>query len=148
MIGALFTVARAFAGRVFSRGGTDVLGQILHRDTAQTIAEAAVEQEEIKAGRDVAVEQVKASKQSWKDEFALFLISWPYIILFAIGTWGAMGTLWHRDFDLALQRFDLTIQHLSSFPEWYTWGIFVPVILSCFGIRALNGRVKRNANVD
>ena len=142
MIGALLGVAKLFAGKIFSHGGADVIGKILHRDTAQTIADASVWKAEVNAGRDVAVEQIKASQNSWKDEFALGLISMPYIILFTIGTVGSLGALFNGDFDLALARFDQTIQHLANFPDWFTIGIFVPVILACFGIRVWNQQKK------
>ena len=144
MIGTIFTVARALAGRVFNSGGADILGKVLNRNTAGTLAEASVKKEEIKAGRDVAIAQVRAGEKSWKDEFALFLVAWPYAMLFFIGTWGAVDALIRLDPELALRRFQDTIQHLSAFPGWYTWGVFVPALCAALGIRAY--AVKQNGN--
>ena len=104
--------------------------------------ESAVRVKQIEADRDVAVAQVKASETSWKDEFILVIITFPYIMLFLIGVFGVVDALVGTPpegierFDLMLTRFDTTIHHLEDFPNWYTYGIFIPIGLACFGIKA------------
>ena len=113
---------------------------------------SAVRVKEIEAERDVAVAQVKASATSWKDEFALFLVSWPYIVNFLIGTAGVVDALLLGQpagtdrFELAFDRFDNTIKALSDFPLWYEV-LFSSIVSACFGIRGYGiYKDKKNGN--
>ena len=146
MIGAIFSIGKSLVGKLISKGGADVVGSILKGNPASEIAKASVEKEEIKAGRDVAVEQIRAQKDSWKDEYALLLISWPYLMLFALGSWAAIDAMFDNvsDPEEALRRFNLTIDQLANFPEWFAW-LFGAAMTAALGIRvhaARNGGKK------
>ena len=112
--------------------------------------QASVGKEKIKADRDVAVAQINASALGWKDEFALVLVSYPYIVNFIIGTVGVVAALfWPPEgtadrFALAFERFDQTIKALNDFPLWYEI-LFSSIVGSVFGLRGVNYyREKKN----
>jgi len=148
MIGAFLAGAKLIVGRFLSHGGVDVLGKVVQGGTTRAFISAQVQKEEIKAGRDVAIEQIKAGAHTHKDEIALGLVLWPYAWLFLLGTWNSFHAMWVGDPELAMRRFDLTIQHLSSFPGWYTWGVFVPAVTAALGIRVNTLRKNGGKNGD
>ena len=119
-----------------------VIQEIRGKGDRSSEFESAVRVKEVEADKDVALAQIRASSLGWRDEFILIIITFPYIMLFLIGMFGVIDALVSippqgvERFDLMLTRFDTTIGHLEDFPGWWTYGIFIPIGLACFGIKA------------
>ena len=136
MIGAIFSIGKSLVGKLISKGGADVIGSVLKNNTAGTIAEASVKKEEIKADRDVAVEQVKAGNNSWKDEYALGLLSGLFLLINILLFWTTIDAMIDNpsDPEEAIRRFGLLLDVLNKFPEWYVW-LFAGAMGAALGIR-------------
>ena len=129
-----------------------VIQEIRGKGDRSSEFESAVRVKEVEADKDVALAQIRASSLGWRDEFALGLVSYPYIMNFLIGTAGVIDALFLSQsvgvnrFDLAFERFDETIKALNDFPLWYEL-LFGSIVSACFGIRGYGiYKEKKNGN--
>ena len=90
-------------------------------------AEAIVYEKKATADIDWDLEAIKASNNSWKDEWLVILFSIPMIMAFIPGLEGVVA----RGFE-----------QLDMMPDWYQYSLGV-IIAASFGIRSASRFFKR-----
>ena len=90
-----------------------------HAEVALKNAEAIVYEKKATADIDWDLEAIKASNNSWKDEWLVILFSIPMIMAFIPGLEGVVA----RGFE-----------QLDMMPDWYQYSLGV-IIAASFGIR-------------
>ena len=90
-------------------------------------AEAIVYQKKATADIDWDLEAIKASNNSWKDEWLVILFSIPMIMAFIPGLEGVVA----RGFE-----------QLEMMPDWYQYSLGV-IIAASFGIRSASKLFRR-----
>ena len=98
-----------------------------HAEVALKNAEAIVYEKKATADIDWDLEAIKASNNSWKDEWLVILFSIPMIMAFIPGLEGVVA----RGFD-----------QLDMMPDWYQYSLGV-IIAASFGIRSASRFFKR-----
>ena len=91
-----------------------------HAEVALKNAEAIVYEKKATADIDWDLEAIKASNNSWKDEWLVILFSIPMIMAFIPGLEGVVA----RGFE-----------QLDMMPDWYQYSLGV-IIAASFGIRS------------
>lgn len=91
-----------------------------HAEVALKNAEAIVYEKKATADIDWDLEAIKASNNSWKDEWLVILFSIPMIMAFIPGLEGVVA----RGFE-----------QLNMMPDWYQYSLGV-IIAASFGIRS------------
>ena len=94
---------------------------------AKAQAEAIVMQKKATGEIDWDLEAIKASNNSWKDEWLVILFSIPMIMAFIPGLEGVVA----RGFE-----------QLDMMPDWYQYSLGV-IIAASFGIRSASRFFKR-----
>tara|TARA_Y100000814_G_C12151885_1_gene341205 strand:- start:135 stop:512 length:378 start_codon:yes stop_codon:yes gene_type:complete len=98
-----------------------------HAEVALKNAEAIVYEKKATADIDWDLEAIKASNNSWKDEWLVILFSIPMIMAFIPGLEGVVA----RGFE-----------QLDMMPDWYQYSLGV-IIAASFGIRSASRFFKR-----
>lgn len=118
------------------RGNPDSQAEIAKfQSAAQTrVAEIQSETEQ---------ERIRAHERiyGWKDDFGLILVSAPYMLVFVAVIVGMFLIGCNEETpplekaDLMISQIERGISILSSFPGWWTYGIFAPAMLYVLGIK-------------
>ena len=98
-----------------------------HAEVALKNAEAIVYEKKATADIDWDLEAIKASNNSWKDEWLVILFSIPMIMAFIPGLEGVVA----RGFE-----------QLDMMQDWYQYSLGV-IIAASFGIRSASRFFKR-----
>ena len=98
-----------------------------HAEVALKNAEAIVYEKKATADIDWDLAAIKASNNSWKDEWLVILFSIPMIMAFIPGLEGVVA----RGFE-----------QLDMMPDWYQYSLGV-IIAASFGIRSASRFFKR-----